>query len=546
MDQEPAQPTITTQTSGSKSPLLIFLIILVLVILGIGGYLFARGQQPKEPATKVATGLPRDVITIAATITPSGIFPNSQAEFNDKIFNNNIFDGLSRIVAGKVGSGLAKSWTNPNETTWRFSLQRNVKFHNGSSFTAKDVKFSIEEALKSNWPSLENLATVKSVKVIDDYTVDIETSFPDPVLLNRLVTVFIVSEKQFKEEKGEFKAVGTGPYKLTKLDKEGANLEQNGNYFLGAPKVKKVVYKFFPEDTSDEDLLKALRSGQVDLVRLSGSKVATEAKSSFQVKALADPFIIFLWLDAGRDKSPFVDKEPNPLKNKLVRQAIYKAIDIDSVIKEASLSAKPASQFVTDAIFGYDPNISRPKPSVEEAKSLMKKAGVESGFGLTLDVPGYRAIEGEAIAKQLAKINIKVKVNPVRSYAELGGKIDSEEQNISAYILDYGAETYDAGEIFTSILHTLKGDLGESNLLTMGYVNPEIDKLAEEIATTFDPKTRLAKLQEATVAAMEEMPMVPLYSKEFFFVFRNNFDWEPTAFGAVYPLEISGREIVTK
>ena len=546
MDQEPAQPTITTQTSGSKSPLLIFLIILVLVILGIGGYLFARGQQPKEPATKVATGLPRDVITIAATITPSGIFPNSQAEFNDKIFNNNIFDGLSRIVAGKVGSGLAKSWTNPNETTWRFSLQRNVKFHNGSSFTAKDVKFSIEEALKSNWPSLENLATVKSVKVIDDYTVDIETSFPDPVLLNRLVTVFIVSEKQFKEEKGEFKAVGTGPYKLTKLDKEGANLEQNGNYFLGAPKVKKVVYKFFPEDTSDEDLLKALRSGQVDLVRLSGSKVATEAKSSFQVKALADPFIIFLWLDAGRDKSPFVDKEPNPLKNKLVRQAIYKAIDIDSVIKEASLSAKPASQFVTDAIFGYDPNISRPKPSVEEAKSLMKKAGVESGFGLTLDVPGYRAIEGEAIAKQLAKINIKVKVNPVKSYAELGGKIDSEEQNISAYILDYGAETYDAGEIFTSILHTLKGDLGESNLLTMGYVNPEIDKLAEEIATTFDPKTRLAKLQEATVAAMEEMPMVPLYSKEFFFVFRNNFDWEPTAFGAIYPFEISGREVVSQ
>ena len=546
MDQEPAQPTITTQTSGSKSPLLIFLIILVLVILGIGGYLFARGQQPKEPATKVATGLPRDVITIAATITPSGIFPNSQAEFNDKIFNNNIFDGLSRIVAGKVGPGLAKSWTNPSETTWRFSLQRNVKFHNDNPFTAADVKFSIDEALKRDWPSVENLATVKSVKVIDDYTVDIETSFPDPVLLNRLVTVFIVSEKQFKEEKGEFKAVGTGPYKLTKLDKEGANLEQNGNYFLGAPKVKKVVYKFFPEDTSDEDLLKALRSGQVDLVRLSGSKVATEAKSSFQVKALADPFIIFLWLDAGRDKSPFVDKEPNPLKNKLVRQAIYKAIDIDSVIKEASLSAKPSSQFVTDAIFGYDPNISRPKPSVEEAKSLMKKAGVESGFGLTLDVPGYRAIEGEAIAKQLAKINIKVKVNPVRSYAELGGKIDSEEQNISAYILDYGAETYDAGEIFTSILHTLKGDLGESNLLTMGYVNPEIDKLAEEIATTFDPKTRLAKLQEATVAAMEEMPMVPLYSKEFFFVFRNNFDWEPTAFGAIYPFEISGREVVSQ
>jgi peptide/nickel transport system substrate-binding protein len=145
--------------------------------------------------------LKRDLVTIAQFVPFAGVFPNSAAEFNDVVFNNNVFEGLGRVVGGEVKPALATSWTNPDNSTWRFKLRNKVKFHNGDSFTAADVKYSIDEALKNNWPNAFNLGTVKSVTVVDDYTVDIKTTTPDPVLLNRLVFAFIVSEKQFKEKK---------------------------------------------------------------------------------------------------------------------------------------------------------------------------------------------------------------------------------------------------------------------------------------------------------------------------------------------------------
>jgi peptide/nickel transport system substrate-binding protein len=309
------------------------------------------------------------------------------------------------------------------------------------------------------------------------------------------------------------------------------------NHYEGAPKVKKIVYKFFPEDVTDKQLVEALKKGEVDMVKVTDEKVGKTAGSPFQIKNLADPFISFLWLDTSREKSPYVDKKPNPLKDKAVRQAIYRTIDVNKMIKGASLSAAPASQMVTEAIFGYNPNITRSKPSVSEAKKLMKQAGVSDGFQLTLDVPGYLEPVGKAIADDLAKIGIIAKVNPIASRDEAGIKW-WDEQDVSAYIMDYGAETYDSGEIFTNIISSS----GDINYLAFGYGNDGLDKLAEDISSTFEKKARQLKLKEAMSKAMEEMPMIPLYSQKIYYIVRNNFDWTPTAFGAIYGSEISGRK----
>lgn len=538
MDPQAAQTT-APGGSGAKKILVYLVIFLVLIVIIGVGFLLLRGE-PKEPGPKVVTDLERDSITIGKIVFISGVFPESEPDFFDVVFNNNIFDGLGRIVDGEVKPALATSWTNPDNTTWIFKLRKGVKFHNGDSFTAADVKFSIDQALKNDWPNSFNLSTVKSVEVVDDFTVIIKTTSPDPVLLNRLVFAFIVSEKQFKEKSAE--AVGTGPYKFISLDKEKAVLEANDDYYLGAPKVKKVVYKFFSEDTKAEKLVEALNNGEVDLISIDEADVAKSAKGEFQIKSLTDPFISFLWLDTSRDKSPYVDKTPNPLKNKLVRQAIYKAINISSVIKESKISAVPASQFVTNAIFGFNPNITRPETSIEEAKNLMKQAGVSGGFKLTLDSVVGREAEANAIAKDLEKINIKVKVNEV-GVDKVFEKIIVGKDS-SAFILDYGAETFDAGEIFTNVLHTQTGSFGSDNLT--GFSNSKIDKLAEEIATIFESKSRQAKMQEAMTIALEELPFIPLYNKEFFYLISNNFDWTPTAFGAIYVNEISGREVRTQ
>jgi len=276
MDPQPAQTNTSniealSKESKSKTPVAALLIILIILALGVGWFLYTKNQTSKSPEEKIVTGLPRDSITIGQTVAPSGVFPNSVAEDADVAFNANIFDGLGKITDGKVEPALAVSWSNPDKNTWRFNLRKGVTFQNGDPFTAADVKFSIEEALnsikddvngvdvlKNDWPDVANLGSVKAVKVTDDYTVDVETVSPDPVLFNRLVFVPIVSKKQFGENTGKFTAVGTGAYKLVSITGTSAVLEANADYYLGAPRVKKVVYKFFPENTPDSKLIAAL------------------------------------------------------------------------------------------------------------------------------------------------------------------------------------------------------------------------------------------------------------------------------------------------
>lgn len=500
---------------------------------------FKKEPTPKGP--KIITGLERDSITIAQTPPLTGVFPDSQPEFYNVVFNNHIFEGLARIVNGKVKPSLAVSWTNPDQNTWRFKLREGVKFHNGDPFTASDVKFSIDTSIKEDWPNSFNLATVDSVEVIDESTIEVKTKVPDPVLLNRLVYAFIVSEKQYKS-KGKSEAAGTGPYKLVSLNKDHAKLEVNQDYYLGTPKVREVVFKFFPDDTEDEKLVEALKKGEVDLINIVDQSLIGSLANSYQVKDLTSPFISFLWMDTTRNKSPYVDKVPNPLRNKLVRQAIYKTININKVVEAGRRSSSPASQFVTDAIFGYNPNISRPEPNIEAAKKLLEQAGVKEGFKFTLDAPVFSKEVADQIAKDLAQIGIKVEVKIVVVSEAFPKWFDKKD--FSAFIISYAAETFDAGEIFVNVLHTPKGSFGSDNLTD--YSNPEIDKLAEEIASEFRTKERLSKLQNAMAKVMDEVPAIPLYGDKSFYVFDNDIDWTPTAFGAVYANEITGRQVVNQ
>src|SRR3989344_7367158 len=171
MDPQAAQET---SSAGAKKALIFIVIVLVIIVLaGVGFGVFRGDPKPSEPEVK--TGLERDSITIGSTSPFGGVFPESDSNFYSVVFNNHIFEGLGRIIGGQVKPALAVSWTNPDKNTWRFNLRKGVKFHNGDTFTASDVKFSIDEALKSvadkseenDWPNAFNLATIQSVKVVD-------------------------------------------------------------------------------------------------------------------------------------------------------------------------------------------------------------------------------------------------------------------------------------------------------------------------------------------------------------------------------------------
>src|SRR4030095_1140757 len=143
------------------------------------------------------------------------------------ILGYNVFDHLAArdLKTGKVGPSLAVSWKNLDDTTWEVKLRQGVKFHDGSPFTAKDVKASFDRVLNpdNKLTARGNHAKIKSVEIVEDDTARFKTDGPYQLFVERMTALVMQSEKVMKEKGHEWmqeNPIGTGPYKLVRWQKK--------------------------------------------------------------------------------------------------------------------------------------------------------------------------------------------------------------------------------------------------------------------------------------------------------------------------------------
>src|SRR6266545_2002225 len=174
------------------------------------------------------------------------------------IFGYHVFDHLAArdLKTGKVGPGLAVSWKTIDDTTWEVKLRKGVKFHDGTPFTARDVKATFDRVLnpENKLTARGNHAKIKSVEVVDDLTARFKTDGPYPVFVERLTAQVMQSEKAIKEKGHEWmqdNPVGTGPYKLQKWSKKQEHLlQRNDDYWGPKPAFKFVRIRIIPEQAT--------------------------------------------------------------------------------------------------------------------------------------------------------------------------------------------------------------------------------------------------------------------------------------------------------
>ncbi|HIF76536.1 MAG TPA: ABC transporter substrate-binding protein, partial [Sulfitobacter sp.] len=134
-------------------------------------------------ATTAGAALAEKSVTIGLTADPSHLYPLAGEELSSNIMYYHLYDPLVKRSADlSFGPGLAESWENVDDTTWRFKLREGVKFHNGNDFTAEDVVYTIEKTRESIRPDL--VANIASITAVDDFTVEIKTPKPYAVLPN--------------------------------------------------------------------------------------------------------------------------------------------------------------------------------------------------------------------------------------------------------------------------------------------------------------------------------------------------------------------------
>src|SRR5215813_12298179 len=202
------------------------------------------------------------------------------------ILGYNVFDHLAArdLKTGKVDPSLATSWKALDDTTWEVKLRQGVKFHDGSPFTSKDVKASFERVLDASkkMPARGNHAKIKSVEIVDDFTVRFKTDGPYPLFVERLTALVMSSEKAMREKGHEWMQehpIGTGPYKLVKWDRKQEHLlVRNDDYWGPKPAFKYVRIRIIPEQATQiaellsgrVDILKAVPPDQMDVITKSG------------------------------------------------------------------------------------------------------------------------------------------------------------------------------------------------------------------------------------------------------------------------------------
>ena len=463
-------------------------------------------------------------LTIGLRAGPDSIDPHwstlgSQAEGLRHVFDTLV--DVDETLALKPG--LAVSWDAVDDTTWEFELREGVTFHDGTPFTAEDVKFSIERIPVVTGPMPMTLYTkyVDSVEVVDDYTIRVKTKGIAPALPNDFTRLFVVpSEIGLEAGNEEFNsgetAIGTGPYTFVSWQPKGdLVLERFDGYWGDAPAWERVVRKEIPDDAAR---VAALLSGQVDLINYVPASDYLAMQNNSDIETfISDSVYILNVQPSVKDDEPqpiTVNGEPvegNPLQDVRVREALDLAINRDVLVNVVLEGlGTPANQLMPEGFFGYTDEIGEKPYDVERAKALLAEAGYPDGFEVDFTctnnrVPGD-AVICEALAQMWSRIGLTVNAQALNGTVFFPAAANEE---YTMAMSAWGTLTGEAAYTYGAMIHTKDDEKGFGNFNRTGYSNPEFDAVFIEGTQTLDEEARRELYEQASLIAMEDRALIP-------------------------------------
>ncbi|GAB4394209.1 MAG: ABC transporter substrate-binding protein [Kiloniellaceae bacterium] len=472
-----------------------------------------------------------ETLRYAYRIDPNSLDPYALAETFTLAWLGNMYEPLvSRGKKLDLVPGLAESWENVEPTVWRFNLRKGVKFHEGQDFTADDVVFSVNRVKGEGSDMGYTVASVTEVRAIDDYTVEMVTAGPNPILPQQITSLYMMdkewseangaaepsSVKAGKENYATTHLNGTGPFKIKERQVGFKTvLVPNADWWGDvAHNLTEVVYT--PIE-SDATRVAALLSGELDMIYPVPVQDVPRVNAAEGVSVLQGPELrtIFLNMDQARDELVESNvKGKNPFKDVRVRKAFYQAIDVET-IKERVMggASRPSALMVGPGINGYDASIDERLPYDPEAsKKLLAEAGYPDGFSLGMDCPNDRYVNDEeiclAVVGMLARVGVKVNLL-AQTRSKYFEKILSRDQTFS--LLGWQPLTYDSHSPLANVMSTPGENIGTYNV--GGYSNPRVDELAKVVEVEVDQEKRQKAITEAFKIHMAEVGHIPLHQQ---------------------------------
>jgi peptide/nickel transport system substrate-binding protein len=446
------------------------------------------------------------------------------------------YEGLTkRGPKLEIIPGLAESWEVVDPLRWRFHLRKGVKFHNGEDFTADDVIFSADRVRASGSNLTARIPSDAKFVKVDDYTVDVELTKPNPILHYEWDTWYIMSRKWAEANNAvaptpaaattpSFAALnenGTGPFKVESHQPGVKTIWKPFPGWWGKPE-HNLTEAIFTPIASDSTRVSALLSGEVDWIEPVPVQDIQRVNASPNAQVLTGPELrtIFLGMDQRHDELKYSNvKGKNPFKDVRVRQAFYQAIDINAIKDKVMRGmSTPSALMISPLLYSRSGEFKRFPFDPDAAKKLLADAGYPQGFEVGMDCPNDRYVADEAICQavvgMLAKVGIKVNLN-AQPKAKFFAKVLAPSYDTSFYLLGWTPGSFDSWNILFNMYgcRTDEGKgRGEPNL--GGYCNPELDKLTDAVLGEGDAQKRDQLIFQAyDIGQNKDVGYIPLHQQ---------------------------------
>jgi len=436
---------------------------------------------------------------------------------------------------------LALKWgLSDDPKVWEFTLRRSVTFHDGHPFTADDVVFSFERALKPSSDMKDVIGTVRKVVAVDDFTIQIHTDGPNPILPQQINDIFIMSrawagdngvtEPQDtaagKETYAVRNANGTGPFVLSLREPDVRTILVRNESWWGLKKdsyhnVDRIV---FTPIANAATRVAALLTGELDFVLDTPVQDLPRIRRTpgLKVQQTAEVRAIFMGMDSGSAELRSSNvKGVNPFADIRVRQAMNMAINRDAISSRIMRGlAEPAGMLLSPGIRGYTPEIDAPPAfDPERARALLEEAGYREGFSVQLDCTNDRYMNDEAVCQavvgMLARIGVSVRLD-AKSKTLHFPKIQNAETDF--YLLGWGSSTLDS--------HYHLDFLGMPNRAwnQTGLDDPKLFSLIDNIANEINFSKRDAMVNESWLRLKKASVYIPLHHQILAWTLRENLE----------------------
>lgn len=479
-------------------------------------------EVPKAAAPASAPAGKKDLIVVQGADVQK-FDPHMSSSVSDTSLTFNIYDNLLfRSGDNSLKPALATEWKRINDTTWQFKLRQGVKFHNGEPFNAQVAKFSMERTLPTGDPKTTTktyFLSVDRVDIVDDYTINFVTMFPDPLLPDRL-SVFggQIIPKAYFEKVGpdEFNAkpIGTGPLKFVEWVKDDhATLEVNKEWWGGTIPFERVIFKPMPESAPR---VAALLKGEADIITKLPPDDVDQVNKSANAMAVGVPYAGLYVLTTNYLR-------PFPMNDKYVHQAMSLAIDRQAFVRDLwrGQGVVPNGIYPQGNRF-YDPNLPPLEYNQTKAKEMLQKAGYKGEEIVFETTNGFLANDkqgAEAITQMWRDVGIKATLEVIE-YSVRAQKV-REKSFKGVFWSDPTDVLSDPdGMVWRQLSPGAPNDY---------WRNPEWDKLMEEARSTLDEAKRRQLYDAAHKIYLEYQIMIPVIQPVESYGIQRYIDWKPRA-----------------